>query len=294
MQNNTVYRPTASQDYLNMMLAIAAKAGKLSLKYLDNSKPTLKKDLSILTKADIEISKLCRQALAKTLKDPAHLLINEEDDGIAQYLNQKRLSKTSFLWAIDPIDGTRLYANRMPMYGISLGLIKDRKPWLGVVYFPALKELFYCDGKQAYFVQNAFSPRQKKVMIRPIQEKLSPKSLFFCNDTFFNKFAWEDKSFHIMINACAVINLCWPSIGRGVGCFLRAHLWDFAGSWPILRKAGLDFRSVKTGKVMTEVQADLFNLSPKPWELKEHYLISSRGNYFKIKSKIIDLSSVKK
>ena len=66
---------------------------------------------------------------------------------------------------MDPIDGTRLYANRMPTFGISLGLLKDLKPWLGVVYFPVLKELFYCDGKEAYFVQNAFSPNQRRIKI---------------------------------------------------------------------------------------------------------------------------------
>ena len=273
---------------------MASAAGEVAVKYLDKSSPSLKKDSSIITLADKKISKLCRESLKEILKNPAHLLIVEEDPRIGEYLDQKRLEKTSFLWAIDPIDGTRLYANRMPMFGISIGLLKDLKPWLGVVYFPVLKELFYCDGKNAYYVQNAFSSKEKKVKIKPLQEKLSPKSLFFCNDTFFNRFAWKDKDFHILINACAVVNLCWPAIGRGVGCFMRSHLWDFAGSWPIMRKAGLDFRSVKTGKVLERVHVDFFNRSPKPWEMKEYYLASSRNNYFQIKSRIVNSSSTKK
>ncbi|MBF0489382.1 MAG: hypothetical protein HQL15_02025 [Candidatus Omnitrophica bacterium] len=241
--------------------------------------------------ADKKISKLCHEALAKTLKDPAHLLIDEEDPLIEEYLDQKRLDQTSYLWAIDPIDGTRLYANRMPMFGISFGLLKDLKPLLGVVYFPVLRELFYCDGKNAYYVQNAFTPKHTRIKIVPVEETLSPKSIFFCNDTFFNKYGWKDKDFHIMINACAVVNLCWPSIGRGVGCFMKSSLWDFAGSWPIAQKAGLDFRSVKTGQVMSSVHANLFQRSPKPWELNEYYLISSQKNYSAIQSKIVDLST---
>ncbi len=283
----------SAQDYLKIMLSITRQAGGIAVDYLDKSSPSLKKDSSIITLADKKISKLCHQALAKTLQDPSHLLLDEEDPKMGEYLDQKRLDKTSFLWAIDPIDGTRLYANRMPMFGISLGLMKDLKPWLGVVYFPVLKELFYCDGKEAYYVQNAFSSTEKRIKIKPLEEKLSPKSLFFCNDTFFNKFAWKTKDFHIMINACAVVNLCWPTIGRGVGCFMKSNLWDFAGSWPILRKAGMDFRSMKTGKVMDKVHTDLFNSSPKPWELKDYYLVSSQSNYSQIKSKIITSSSTK-
>ena len=280
-------------EYLKTMFAIASDAGKIAMKHLNKSTPTLKKDFSVITRADKEISSLCHRSLKKYLKDPAHLLIDEEDPRMKDYLNQDRLNKTSFLWAIDPIDGTRLYANRMPMFGISLGLLKDLKPWLGVVYFPVLKELFYCDGKEAYYVQNAFSKNALKTKIKPIQEELSPKSIFFCNDTFFNKYAWNDKKFHIMINACAVVNLCWPAIGRGIGCFMKSNLWDFAGSWPIMQRAGFEFRSVSTGKILDRVHVDYFNREPKAWEMKEYYLVSTKKHYSQIKSKIVDLSSVK-
>lgn len=282
-----------SKEYLDTMLSFAAKAGKIALKHLNTNSASLKKDASVITRADKEISVLCRKSLKKYLKQPTHLLIDEEDPNIAQYLDQKRLDNIKFLWAVDPIDGTRLYANRMPLFGVSLGLLKDLKPWLGVVYFPVLKELFYCDGQNAYFVQNAFTSKEKTIKIKPVNEKLSPKSLFFCNDTFFDKFAWGDKNFHIMIHACAVVNLCWPAIGRGVGCFLRCNLWDFAGSWPIIQKAGMDFRSVRTGKVLKSIHTDDLNGSPKPWELKDYHMISSAGNFSRIKSRIVALSTTK-
>ena len=94
------------------------------------------------------------------------------------------------------------------------------------------------------------------------------------------------KDFHIMINACAVVNFCWPAIGRGVGCFLRCHLWDFAGSWPIIRRAGLDLRRISDGKVLDRLEADLFTREPLSWHMKEYYLISSERNFQQILSKI--------
>ena len=276
----------SSDIYLKRMLSFAREAGGIALELIEHSEPGLKKDHSIITLADKAVSKLARSTLADFLQSPDHILIDEEDPSIAQYMDQEKLDKTPFIWALDPIDGTRLYANRMPLFGISIGLIKDLKPWLGVVYFPMLKELFYCDGEEAYFVKDAFGPNETKVKIVPQDEELSARSIFFCNDTFFNRFYWNDKDFNIMINACAVVNLCWPTIGRGVGCFLRCHLWDFAGSWPIIRQAGFDLRRISDGKVLDTVEADLFNHEPVSWHMKEYYLVSSERNYLQILSKI--------
>ncbi len=273
--------------FLQRMFDFAQKAGEMAMRCMNDQQYGLKKDQSVITKADQGISQMGREALADFLKDPAHILVDEEDPQAATYLDQKRLDKTPFIWSLDPIDGTRLYANAMPLFGISLGLIKDLKPWLGVVYFPALNEMFYADGTNAYFVQEPFSAHPRKTLIVPIDEQPSAKSLFFCNDGFFNKHQWDDRSFHVMIVGCAVVNLCWPTIGRGMGCFLRSNLWDFAGSWPILRAAGMDFRSMKDGKVLDRVHEDFFNKTTKPWELKDFHMISSQRNYSQIKSKIV-------
>jgi len=276
----------SSDIYIECMLSFVREAGGVALDLMGQGEPGLKKDQSVITLADKAISKLARARLSDFLQKPGHILIDEEDPNIIQCLDQKGLDQSSLIWALDPIDGTRLYANRMPLFGISIGLIKDLKPWLGVVYFPMLKELFYCDGTEAYFVQDAFGPQELKARIVPLDEEISARSLFFCNDTFFEKFYWKDKNFYIMINACAVVNLCWPTIGRGMGCFMRCHLWDFAGSWPILRRAGIDLRRISDGKVLDCLEADLFNHDPVAWRMKEYYLLSSERNYQLILSNI--------
>ena len=70
------------------MMAMASGAGKIAMQYLDKSSPTFKKDASVITRADKEISVYCCKSLQKYLKDPSHLLLDEEDPYIAQYLNQ--------------------------------------------------------------------------------------------------------------------------------------------------------------------------------------------------------------
>ena len=104
--------------------------------------------------------------------------------------------ESSLIWAVDPIDGTRLYANRMPLFGISIGLIKDLKPWLGAVYFPMLKELFYCDGTEAYFVQDAFGAQELKTRIVPCGRRASPPVLCsFVMILFLKNFTGRTKIF---------------------------------------------------------------------------------------------------
>jgi len=274
------------EKYYKIIEDFVEEAGEIALDLIEDSQPAFKKDHSIITKADKAISELAHRHLADILQTPGHILIDEEDPLIAKYFDQNLLNKTPFIWALDPIDATRSYANRMSQYGISIGLIKDLKPWLGAVYFPSLQELFYCDGDHSYFVQNAFSADEKKTIISPIDQEITGQSILLCNDGFFKKFDWDYKDCHVMIQACAAVELCWPTIGRGCGAVFRSSLWDFAGSWPIIQSAGLALRSFESGQVLDRLELDFFNRDGATWKLKEYQVLSSERNYPILKKKI--------
>ncbi|MBL8012259.1 MAG: hypothetical protein JNN05_00285 [Candidatus Omnitrophica bacterium] len=280
-----------SPDYLDLMLRFVRLGGDIAIKNIDKSHPCLKSDKTIVTDTDRAVSRLAHKMLKPILAQADHILIDEEDPASIQYLDQTRLSQSKYIWSVDPIDGTRLYANAVPTFGISIGLLRDLKPWMGVVYFPVLNELFFCDGKKSYFVQHAFSKKAKKKLITPIDQTISSQTIFFCNDTFFRKFAFDDPQFHVMIQACAVVNLLWPTVGRGCGCFLRSSLWDFAGCWPSIHSAGLELRRVRDGKRLNQLDLDLFKTEVKPCELKEHFLLSSSRNFKVISSKIREVGN---
>ena len=264
---------------------LAFEAGKIALKLIGESHPTFKADKSIVTEADTKIAQLVHVRLADFLKEGKHILIEEEDSRKADFLNQEILAKAKYIWAIDPIDGSRNYANRMPTFSVSIGLLKDLKPWMGAVYFPAFKELFFCDGEKAFFIQNAFSPHETEELIRPIDQTITSQSIFLILDNFFKEFQWDFKDCRTMIQSCATIDLCWPSIGRGVGSIIKCSLWDFAGSWPIALCAGLNIRSLVSGKIMDQLNAEDYKRDV-PWRLKEHYLISSEKNFPILRNKI--------
>jgi fructose-1,6-bisphosphatase/inositol monophosphatase family enzyme len=282
------------EEYSARMKHIAFMGGKIALELISSSNYSLKPDKSVLTKADMEISKLSRSVIDDLLKTSDHILIDEEDTGSTEYFDQSHFEDTPYIWAIDPIDGTRSFSNRMPNFGISISLLKELRPWLGVVYFPMFGELFYSDGKQSFFVQNAFTEREETKLISPVDHQISSQSIFISNDSFFEKFDWNSSDCQLMNPLCAVLSLCWPTIGRGCGAFFGAHIWDFAGSWPIFSSAGLSLRSFQTGNEITQLDTVLFaRESRDPWKLREYYILSSEKNFSLLREKIIPKNNTK-
>ncbi|MBF0569907.1 MAG: hypothetical protein HQL18_03955 [Candidatus Omnitrophica bacterium] len=275
-----------TDDYLSLMMTLARDAGLIALKHLNDGRSDLKADHSVITEADRAISRLTHERLAPLLAQGDHILIDEEDPKRGEYLDQAFLESKPFIWSVDPIDGTRVYANRMRHYGFSLGLIKDLRPWLGVVYFPSLSELFYCDGADAYFVKDAFTDHEVRTKIVPVDEVITNRSIFIATDEVLSLFEWQERECRCMIFATAICEFCWPTIGRGCGSLSMVHLWDFAGSWPIFQRAGFELRSFDDGRVLDQIRADLFRKEGMPWRLKEYYILSSKRNYPELRSRL--------
>jgi len=275
------------QNYFDAMLAFVKDAGEIALKSINKNTSEIKPDGSVLTEADKRISALAHARLEPFLKTGEHLLIEEEDPRKVEYLNEKALRNKPFLWAVDPIDATRAYANRMPHFGVSIGLIRDLQPWLGVVYFPFLHELFTCDGKEAFFIQNAFSQDEVRTRIVPIDEEITNRSVFIATDGILTHFDWQSTDCRVMVFAAAVCEFCWPAIGRGCGSLSKVNLWDMAGAWPIFRKAGLEMRAFQSGQTLERISVDLFHTQgAAAWRFKDYYVLSSARNFPVLRSKL--------
>jgi myo-inositol-1(or 4)-monophosphatase len=275
------------EQCLELMWDFMRQAGHVALTSFNDTQFTLKPDGSVLTQADSAISRLIHQKLDPFRATGEHLLIEEEDPQRGQYLDQQLLAQTPYIWSVDPIDGTRLFSNHMPLFGISIGVIKDLAPWLGMVFFPALDELFYADGDQAYFVQHPFSAQPQQQRLEPVDLEVSNQALFLMSDTFFKKYHWSYEHCRFLVTACATVNLCWPSVGRACGAMDQSHLWDFAGAWPIVQQAGLALRDFQTGRILDRLDSQCFDSGAHPWRLKQYYIVSSARNYDILKSKII-------
>ena len=273
------------QDILKTLLTIVEEGGRLAEEMVHDSAPSLKPDLSVLTRADKAVSELTRESLKEYLADGEHVLVDEEDPLSLELFGPVMSGKYKYVWSVDPIDGTRAYSNQMPVYGISLGLIRDGLPWMGAVFFPSLREMYYCNGSEAFFVQNAFSAAARERLISPLDQDITPQSVFLASDHFLRRYKWDPALCQIMMPTVAVVELCWPAIGRGCGSYFEANLWDFAGAWPVFRAAGLELRSCKTGEPLDRLRADAFlGEGARAWRMSGDYILSSGRNYPVIKN----------
>jgi myo-inositol-1(or 4)-monophosphatase len=80
-------------------------------------------------KAEVEILEILRRHF------PKHGILAEESGQIGDSTNEH-------LWAIDPLDGTTNYAHGYPVAAVSIGLLIEGIPQVGVVYNPFRNELF--------------------------------------------------------------------------------------------------------------------------------------------------------
>jgi myo-inositol-1(or 4)-monophosphatase len=78
---------------------------------------------------------------------------------------------SSYEWIIDPIDGTTNYSKNNNLFGMSVGLYKNGKGVLGMIYYPALEKMTWAIvGGGAYL--NGKRIRFKKAGGKKTNEKL--------------------------------------------------------------------------------------------------------------------------
>ena len=103
----------------------ATKAGHILL----SNKSNLNKILST-TRKDIKLqADVSAEAVIKDIiKSESTLPILAEESG----LSSEKISST--FWVVDPLDGTANYSRNIPICCVSIGLISNLKPVLGVIY----------------------------------------------------------------------------------------------------------------------------------------------------------------
>lgn len=66
---------------------------------------------------------------------PHHGILTEESGALGD-------AASPYLWAIDPLDGTTNYAHQYPCFAVSVGLLIEGIPQVGVIFNPSRQELF--------------------------------------------------------------------------------------------------------------------------------------------------------
>lgn len=225
-------------------LLVAIKAAKraeeiITRYYSDDLTWQKKSNLSLVTTADTEAEKI----IIATIKNsfPDHAFLGEE------FGNDNTASR--YQWIIDPIDGTKNYTRKIPLFATQIALLEDGEIILGVSNAPALNEMVFAEkGKGAFF-------QDKNINVSKIQN-LSDSYFCFGGIKSFKKHGHLD----------SLLKLAESTSGhRGIGDFWCYHLlaqgkidimieaetkiWDFAALKIIVEEAGGKVTDIKGGQV---------------------------------------------
>ncbi len=201
------------------------EAGALALQYYRNVKPSVKSDNTYVTEADLAVQSFLNEKIIKNYPDVG-ILSEEEND-----TRNPRDGETYFV--LDPIDGTAMFVSGLPVWGISLGIIRSGKAIAGFFYMPATDDLYYTEIDGPVYLNGSIT--QLKPLTNGRRESLlltvsRPHKLFDINPDYPGK---------IRCFGSTEAHICYVATGSAdVAIVSRVYIWDLAAGIAMLYRNG--------------------------------------------------------
>jgi len=241
------------------LIKIIKKAGKILKKgYYSNKDVTFKAKKDLVTKYDVAVENYLKAKFTKKFKE-FNIIAEESDNANVEFNNSI---------IIDPIDGTTNFVNGVPHTAISVGVYKNKKPYLAIVYNPILDELY-----EAKIGKGAFLNGEK---LEVSKEENFQKSLIATGFPYTSGSNEDDlndvvKKIKDILPLCqdlrrlgsASIDLCMVARGTFEAYYeMNLKPWDVSAGVLILSEAG--------GKI-TNINGDEYNL------FEDKYIVATNG-----------------
>lgn len=160
------------------------------------------------------------------------------------------------VWIVDPIDGTSNFAAGWDHWCISIALIENGTPTVGVIAQPATGKVWSADESGAWLDWEGHEPRQLRV-----DPDLEPRN-GLCATEFPHIYAlsgyepWENaaRSFRSMRRTgSTALDLAYIAEGLTAASFSGAiNPWDVAAGVLIIRRAGGIYEGYRDGQAITD------------------------------------------
>lgn len=266
------------QNIIERLLEFARQAGQTAMNYqykLQTQTNYLKNCAevrTVVTKADLEISRQFRSFVESHFAELNPLIVDEESVSALGDKPFEKINQTEYVFIIDPIDGTLTYANQMAPYGISLGVYQNGKPLVGFLYAPALNLLVYADDKEVYQLTYPFSNKEIKTKLIPAQDTPCASPIFFISPKIVamnNK--WADSQLVAMGFYSSVVHYAYIATLNARAAMFNFSLWDIAGAYVIFDRLGIEVRSLTNDSLYIPFDKTLYESELK---VKDVYLVS--------------------
>jgi myo-inositol-1(or 4)-monophosphatase len=155
-----------------------------------------------------------------------------------------------YMWVIDPLDGTTNFIHQIPVYSISIGLLRNKKTVMGIVYEVNRSEMFYAwEGSKAYLNGKEISVKQNPSLSKSLLATGFPYYDFHGMQAYLNTLQYFMKHTQGMRRlGSAAVDLAYVACGRFDGYFeYGLSPWDVAGGIFIVQQAGGKVSDFKGG-----------------------------------------------
>ena len=245
------------------LIKIIKEAGEILKEgYYTKKDITFKAIKDLVTQYDVAVENFLKKKFSKKFKD-FNLIAEESDNANVEFNNSI---------IIDPIDGTTNFVNGVPHTAISVGVYKNKKPYLAVVYNPILDELYTAKiGKGAYL-------NGKKLKVsneNDFQKSLLATGFPYTSNTNEDDLNDVLKKIKLILPLCqdlrrlgaASLDLCYIAKGTFEGYYeMNLKAWDVSAGILILTEAG---------GVVSNINGDEYTL------FEDKYLVASNGKIHK-------------
>ena len=131
----------ALTDDLALAVELADRAGDLLMAHYERlERIDYKGARDVVTEADHLSEALILEAIRA--RHPEDALLAEETGEHRAMAGEAATSGRGRVWIVDPLDGTVNYANGIPVFCVSIGLVIDGRPRVGVVRDPTRGETY--------------------------------------------------------------------------------------------------------------------------------------------------------
>ncbi|MDA8526754.1 inositol monophosphatase [Gammaproteobacteria bacterium] len=219
---------------LDPLLDIAKSAALLAGEYISDQK---NKDLEILFNEDrdikLQVDVNAEKIITEYLNSNTSFPILAEESGASKKLDQ-------FYWVVDPLDGTSNFFRNIPISCISIALMNEIEPILGVIYDFNNKDLYYAQHKsQAYLNNSKISVsltalKSDGTLVTGIPAKKNYSDEEFKN-MIYDFQSWKKIR---MIGSAAMASVYVASGRADAYSENRIFLWDVAAGAAIVKAAG--------------------------------------------------------
>jgi myo-inositol-1(or 4)-monophosphatase len=190
-----------------------------------------KADGSLFTEADLASQDALKSALARVVAAP---VLAEEMTQQEQALQW--LEGDAGLWCVDPIDGTSNFVNGLPHFAVSVALMRQGRPVLGVVYDPVSDEAFHAARGRGAFLNDERLPI--KTYVPMLKNAMAGVDLKRLERRLAQSLAVAPPYMSQRNYGASALEWCYAAAGR-FDVYLHGgqRLWDYAAGALIMSEA---------------------------------------------------------